>query len=75
MDKFFNIAGPCKPELHYVLPPLAEGLEQTVAYAERCGAEEAHLPLFERRAGVGWSERIFSEERAFGGYPVRVWGM
>jgi hypothetical protein len=54
---------------------LTEGLEQTVAYAEGCGAEEAHLLLFERRPGVGWSERIFSEERACGGYTVRVWGM
>jgi predicted anti-sigma-YlaC factor YlaD len=23
MDKFFNTAGPCQPDIHYVLPPLA----------------------------------------------------
>ena len=45
--RFFNTAGPIRPDDHYYIPPLtwiwmggvAEGLEQTAGYMDRCTAE------------------------------------
>lgn len=54
---------------------VTEGLAQTVAYADRCGAAEAHLVVFDRRAGVSWEEKMFRETHVAGGRPVSVWGM
>ena len=53
---------------------LQQGLEQTVGYARQMGADEAHLVLFDRRAGVGWDERIWQRDRTYDGTEVRVWG-
>jgi hypothetical protein len=53
---------------------LQQGLEQTVGYARQTGADEAHLVLFDRRAGVGWDERIWQRDRVHDGTEVRVWG-
>ena len=38
---------------------LTEGLAQTWEYADRCGAAEAHLVIFDRRADRTWDERIW----------------
>ena len=54
---------------------LAEGLPQTADYADRCGAEEAHLLLFDQRLGRTWEERIWQEEHTSSGRPIHVWGM
>lgn len=54
---------------------LAEGLEQTVAYMDRCGTQEAHLLLFDRRPDRTWDERIFRREEAHAGKRVVVWGV
>jgi hypothetical protein len=52
MDKrsirFFNTTGPCRPEMHYMLPP-AEGT-----------AVACYLLIFDRRPEKGtWEERLF----------------
>ncbi len=55
---------------------LAEGVEQTAAYMDRCGAEAGHLVVFDRRDGRSWDEKLFQASRAAGdGTPIRVWGM
>ena len=55
---------------------LAEGVEQTAGYMDRCGAEEGHLVVFDRREGRSWEERLFRFERtAASGAEVVVWGM
>ncbi|MDE0446492.1 MAG: hypothetical protein OXH96_07430 [Spirochaetaceae bacterium] len=56
---------------------IVEGLEQTRAYTDRCGAEAGHLIVFDRAAERSWEEKIFRrEERArTGAAPVTVWGM
>jgi hypothetical protein len=54
---------------------LAEGVAQTWEYADRCGAEEAHLVIFDRRPGKPWEEKIFRREESFHGRPITVWGM
>jgi hypothetical protein len=54
---------------------LAEGLEQTADYADRCGADEAYLILFDRRPGKSWDERIWQRQEPQGGRMIGVWGM
>jgi hypothetical protein len=54
---------------------LAEGLEQTARYAERCGADEAHLVVFDRRPGVSWDEKVFRQEATHAQRRIEVWGM
>ena len=54
---------------------IREGLEQTVAYMDRCGAASGHLVIFDLRPGRSWEERIFRRDPAPGGNPVTVWGM
>jgi hypothetical protein len=57
--------------LESVLEP---GLEQTREYALRCGADEAHLILFDCRSQSTWDERIWQENKSQGGMTIGVWG-
>jgi len=59
---------------------LREGLQQTAEYADRVGADEAHLLLFDRRPGQSWEERIFQREECVGeptgkARSIGVWGV
>jgi hypothetical protein len=54
---------------------VAEGLAQTWDYADRCGAEEAHLVVFDRTPGKPWEERIWRREETWQGREIVVWGM
>ena len=61
---------------------IADGLRQTWEYADRCGADEAHLVIFDRRPGRSWEEKIFRRAEVYRGtperpvaFPVTVWGM
>lgn len=54
---------------------LAEGLEQTADYMDKCGAGEGHLIIFDRRPERSWDEKIFRETREAAGKTVEVWGM
>ena len=54
---------------------LRQGLEQTRAYLDRCGAGEGHLVLFDRTAGRSWEEKVFRREETAGGATITVWGM
>ena len=55
---------------------VAEGVEQTAAYMDRCGAEAGHLVVFDRDERRGWDEKVFQERRiAESGAEVAVWGM
>jgi len=54
---------------------LAEGVAQTWAYADRCGAAEAHLVIFDRTPGKPWEEKIFHREQLFQDRLITVWGM
>jgi hypothetical protein len=55
-------------------PLLQTGLEQTVDYAKRCGADEAHLLIFDRRPDIAWEEKIWQREESHAGMTVSVWG-
>ncbi len=54
---------------------VAEGVKQTRAYADRCGAEAGHLIVFDRAAERSWEEKIFRHAPSGDGVPVTVWGM
>ncbi len=55
---------------------VAEGVEQTAGYMDRCGAEAGHLVVFDRRDGRKWDDKVFRRERrAQDGTRVQVWGM
>jgi AAA-like domain len=54
---------------------LALGLEQTENYAAVCGADEAHLILFDRDGSKGWDDRIWERSEICKGTTIHVWGM
>ena len=54
---------------------IKEGLPQTVAYMDRCGAPEGHLVLFDRDPLKPWEEKLFRREEAHGRQRITVWGM
>ncbi len=55
---------------------VAEGVEQTAGYMDRCGVAEGHLVVFDRREGRSWDEKVFRLDRtATSGAEVVVWGM
>ena len=54
---------------------LREGLEQTAAYMDRCGAEAGHLVIFDRSEGKRWEEKVFRRDEAVDGRTITVWGM
>ncbi len=55
---------------------IAEGLEQTADYMDRCDAEAGHLVIFDRREDRRWRDKIFRDRRALdSGVEIDVWGM
>ena len=55
---------------------IAEGVEQTRRYLDRCEAEAGHLIVFDRSPERSWEEKIFRRQAPPGtGEPVTVWGM
>ena len=54
---------------------VAEGVEQTAAYMDRCGAEAGHLVVFDRSDERSWDEKVFRDVRtAESGTEIAVWG-
>ena len=55
---------------------VAEGVEQTVGYMDRCGAEAGHLVIFDRRENRRWADKVFHDRRtSASGVAIEVWGM
>ena len=62
---------------------VAEGVEQTARYVDRCEAEAGHLIVIDRRENRSWEQRIYRMRRGSaylrrgggGAVPVTVWGM
>jgi hypothetical protein len=54
---------------------LADGLAQTARYAATCGADEAHLLIFDRSTQKPWSKKIWKKSEKVDGRVVLVWGM
>jgi hypothetical protein len=53
---------------------LAQGLEQTADYADKVGADEAHLVIFHRDPDVPWDDRVWKRGERFGTREIEVWG-
>ena len=54
---------------------LREGLAQTRAYMDRCGAAAGHLVVFDRTANKPWDDKVFRSDRTVGDARITVWGM
>jgi len=54
---------------------LATGLAQTARYADQCGADSAHLLIFDRDPGVPWDDKIYREVHTQDTRTILVWGM
>ena len=54
---------------------LTDGLEQTAECADKCGADEAYLVIFDRRRDKSWEERIWQRAESYAGRAITVWGM
>lgn len=54
---------------------LEVGLPQTWKYMDKCGADEGHLIIFDRRANRSWEEKIFQRVERYEGQLITVWGM
>ena len=64
----------CKVRWQSVERTIAEGLEQTAGYVDRCGADAGHLVIFDR-SEKPWKEKVFHRSEEFECTPVEVWGM
>ena len=53
---------------------LKDALPQTADYADRCGANEAHIVVFDRRPNKPWSKRIWRKTATQGDWTLGVWG-
>ncbi len=65
----------CKARRGELERTVAEGMEQTRAYLDRCGAQAGHLIVFDRAPERTWEEKIFRRPPSEDGVPVTVWGM
>jgi hypothetical protein len=54
---------------------IENGLEQTHAYMERCGTNEGHLVIFDKKNDTSWDEKIFKKEIDYREKKITVWGM
>ena len=82
--RFAGAAEPGVPARRYVVEckilhrsleaTIREGLEQTLAYMDRCGGESGHLVVFDRDASKPWEEKLYRRDESLEGRPVTVWG-
>ncbi len=53
----------------------ANGITQTLAYADSVGAEESHLVIFDRDPHKPWADKLYRETHRSDQGTVIVWGM
>ncbi len=54
---------------------IQKGLKQTWEYLDRCGAEAAHLLIFDRDPNKSWEKKLFCRHESYSDHPITVWGM
>jgi len=52
---------------------IAEGLEQTWDYMDRCGTPDGHLLIFDR-SDKPWQEKLFWKQAEYHGRLISIWG-
>ena len=55
-------------------PAIREGIEQTLAYMDKCGAESGHLVIFDRDESKPWEQKLYRREASLRDRSVTVWG-
>ena len=66
----------CKVRHRSLERTIADGLEQTAAYVDRCAAAEGHLVIVDRAEGRRWEEKVFHRAMtSSAGVAIDVWGM
>ena len=53
---------------------IKKGLEQTIEYADKLNADEAHLVIFNRDPELSWEKKIWNERRNYREKIIHVWG-
>ncbi|MCJ8274404.1 MAG: AAA-like domain-containing protein [Psychrosphaera sp.] len=53
---------------------IEKGLEQTADYADKLGASEAHLVIFNRDAKLSWDDKIYQRDGQYQQRTIGVWG-
>ncbi|MFT4926685.1 MAG: hypothetical protein ACI8WB_002783, partial [Phenylobacterium sp.] len=51
-----------------------KGLQQTADYADKIGASEAHLVIFNRDRKISWDDKIWQQELEYQTRVIGVWG-
>ena len=75
-DQTHKIVIECKILHKSLEQTIAEGLEQTADYMDRCAAEAGHLIIFDRREGRRWDDKIFHlRQTSDSGVEIDIWGM
>ena len=75
-DQTLKVVIECKVLHKSLEQTIAEGLEQTAAYMDRCSAVAGHLVIFDRRDGRRWDDKVFHDRRVSNqGVEIEVWGM
>ncbi len=75
-DQTHKIVIECKILHKSLEQTIAEGLEQTAEYMDRCDAEAGHLVIFDRREGRRWADKVFHDHRkSSSGIEIDIWGM
>jgi hypothetical protein len=74
MEKFFNTAGPNKPDMHYEIDPLSRfDLSEVLMLIRQQKYFVMHAP---RQTGkTTWEERLWHRPRQQNGRTIMVWGM
>ena len=75
-DQARKIVIECKILHKSLKQTIADGLDQTAEYMDRCDAEAGHLVIFDRREGKRWADKVFHDHRTSGsGIDIDIWGM
>ena len=75
-DQTYRVVIECKLLHKSLEQTIADGLEQTAGYMDRCATEAGHLVIFDRREDRHWDDKIFHYRRASAsGVEIDVWGM
>jgi hypothetical protein len=53
---------------------IAQALPQAADYADRVGADETHLVVFDRTGRTAWDDRIRHKTETVGSRTIGVWG-
>ncbi len=75
-DQTRKIVIECKILHKSLKQTIADGLDQTAEYMDRCDAEAGHLVIFDRREGRRWTDKVFHNRRTLSsGIEIDIWGM